>query len=76
MTILVLPAGAVLWAWEADPEFDEPAGEQWLTLLPAKFNAQVWYGWRLDPRELVQAPAQQPGAAHARGRRRDLFQGC
>ena len=26
----VLPAGAVLWAWEADPEYDESAGEKWL----------------------------------------------
>ena len=30
----VLPAGAVLWAWEADPEYDESAGEKWLLLLP------------------------------------------
>ena len=22
----ILPAGALLWAWDADPEFDEPAG--------------------------------------------------
>ena len=27
-------AGMVLWAWEADPDFDEPAGEKWLALLP------------------------------------------
>eukprot|EP00966_Prymnesium_polylepis_P333741 7389166-Prymnesium_polylepis.1 len=26
----ILPAGALLWAWDADPEFDEAAGEQWL----------------------------------------------
>ena len=32
----VLPAGMVLWAWDADPEFDEPAGEKWLALLPKK----------------------------------------
>ena len=32
----VLPAGAVLWAWDADPDFDEQAGEQWLFLLPKK----------------------------------------
>ena len=24
----ILPAGAVLWAWDADPEFDEAAGER------------------------------------------------
>ena len=56
----LLPAGAVLWAWEADETFQEEAGEQWLTLLPDKFNKQVWYGWRYDPRSLVDTPAQQP----------------
>ena len=30
----VLPAGAVLWAWDADPEFDEAAGEQWVVVAP------------------------------------------
>ena len=47
----VLPAGALLWAWDADPEFDEKAGEQWLILLPKKWNKHVHYGWRFDPRE-------------------------
>ena len=47
--------GALLWAWDADPEFDEPAGEQWLILLPKKWNPQTQgqvYSWRYDPREL------------------------
>ena len=35
----LLPAGAVLWAWEADPEFDEEPGEKWLTLRKDKFEA-------------------------------------
>ena len=50
---LFLPAGAVLWAWGADPEFDEKAGEMWLTLLPSKWNPMkpIVYGWRYDPRE-------------------------
>ena len=51
----ILPGGAVLWAWDADPEFDEQAGEQWLILLPKKFNPKTHkaaYSWRLDPREL------------------------
>ena len=55
----VLPAGAVLWAWDADPDFDEAAGEQWLLLLPKKWNPKTHkqvYSWRYDPREL--------GAAH------------
>eukprot|EP00966_Prymnesium_polylepis_P008945 206413-Prymnesium_polylepis.1 len=34
----ILPGGAVLVAWEADPDFDEQAGEQWLVLLPSKWN--------------------------------------
>ena len=56
----ILPAGAVLWAWDADPDFDEQAGEQWLFLLPKKWNPKTHkqvYSWRYDPREL--------GAAHA-----------
>ena len=53
--------GAILWAWEADPEFEEAAGEQWLVLLPKKWNKQQQYSWRFDPRELGAAPnAQQP----------------
>jgi hypothetical protein len=34
----ILPAGALLWAWEADKDFKEKAGEQWLILLPDKWN--------------------------------------
>ena len=58
----VLPAGMVLWAWEADPEFDEAAGEQWLALLPSKWNQQQLYGWRYDPREFgaARAPTERP----------------
>ncbi|EOD11378.1 hypothetical protein EMIHUDRAFT_465077 [Emiliania huxleyi CCMP1516] len=61
----VLPAGAVLWAWDADPEFDEAAGEQWLFLLPKKWNPKTHkqvYSWRYDPRELgaVEAPTADP----------------
>mmetsp|Transcript_24465 Transcript_24465/g.55712 ORF Transcript_24465/g.55712 Transcript_24465/m.55712 type:complete len:105 (-) Transcript_24465:132-446(-) len=37
----VLPGGAVLWAWDADPEFEEAAGEQWLVLLPKKWNPKT-----------------------------------
>lgn len=37
----VLPAAAVLWAWDADPEFEEEAGEQWLFLLPKKWNPKT-----------------------------------
>ena len=34
----ILPAGALLWGWDADPDNDEAAGEQWLILLPEKWN--------------------------------------
>jgi hypothetical protein len=61
----VLPAGALLVAWDADPEFDEKAGEQWLILLPKKWNKQVHYGWRYDPREL--AGGRRTAAAEAAG---------
>ena len=55
----LLPAGAVLWAWDADPEFGEVAGEKWLVLLPKKWNPTkaIVYGWRYDPRELSSAAA-------------------
>lgn len=61
----MLPAGAVLWAWDADPEFDEQAGEQWLFLLPKKWNPTTHkqvYSWRFDPRELgaVRTPEADP----------------
>ena len=52
-----LPAGAVLWAWDADPEFGEVAGERWLTLLPKKWRGQQIYSWRYDPREVMASAA-------------------
>lgn len=73
----ILPAGALLWAWDADPEFGEQPGGQWLILLPDKWNRQVHYGWRFDPVQLAQdaaeaavngAPPQQVrGARRKRG---------
>ena len=56
----MLPAGAVLWAWEADPEYDEPAGEEWLILLPQNWNKHVQYAWRFDPCELAPQGAAKP----------------
>jgi hypothetical protein len=55
----ILPAGALLWAWDADPQFEEPAGEQWLILLPQKWNKQQVHSWRFDPRELGAAWATE-----------------
>lgn len=54
----ILPAGALLWAWDADAEFGEEAGEQWMVLHPDKYNRHVQYAWRFDPCELV-APGQR-----------------
>ena len=67
----ILPGGAVLWAWDADPDFDEQAGEQWLILLPKKWNPKTHtqvYSWRYDPRELGAAQGSTPDARrpHAR----------
>ena len=39
----ILPAGALLWGWDADPEYGEVAGEKWLILLPKKWNGQCQY---------------------------------
>ena len=43
----------MLWAWDADPEYDEEAGEEWLFLKPDKWNQHVQYAWRYDPCELA-----------------------
>ena len=59
----VLPAGALLWEWDADPAYDEVAGQEWLFLLPNKWNRHVQYGWRFDPCELT-----RPGPARPRPR--------
>ena len=56
----ILPAGAVLWAWEADATYDEEAGEEWLFLQPEKWNKHVQYAWRFDPCELVRQGAARP----------------
>ena len=45
----------MLWAWDADPDFEELAGEQWLILLPHKWNPtthRTVYSWHYDPRAL------------------------
>ena len=42
----ILPAGALLWGWDEDKEYGEKTGEQWLILLPEKWNQQTQYAWR------------------------------
>ena len=59
----VLPSGAVLWAWEADAEYDEPAGEKWLFLLPKRWNKHVQYAWRYAPEEGPQGGSGPPASA-------------
>ena len=56
----VLPAGTVLWGWDADPEYDEPAGAEWLFLKPGDWNRHVQYAWRYDPCELAPQGAAKP----------------
>ena len=56
----ILPAGALLWAWDADPNYDEAAGEKWLILLPNRWNRHVQYAWRYDPCELAPQGAPKP----------------
>ena len=67
----ILPAGAVLWEWDADPEFEEPAGEKWLGLLPKKWNKQQLYSWRFAPCEFAAAAAPQRDRRRANARRMD-----
>lgn len=60
----LLDAGTVLWGWEADPEYKEPAGEEWLCLKPGNWNRHVQYAWRYDPCELApQGTARPPPQA-------------
>ena len=66
----LLPAGALLWQWEADPEFEEAAGEQWMILLPKKWKQTTLYGWRFDPRELSGASRTQERPERPRNVRR------
>ena len=68
----ILPGGAVLWAWDADPDFEELAGEQWLILLPTKWNPKTHrtvYSWRYDPRELGATAAPERDERRARMQR-------
>ena len=53
----------MLWAWEADPEYDEPAGEKWLFLLPKRWNKHVQYAWRYAPEEGPQGGSGPPASA-------------
>ena len=64
----MLPEGWCYGRGEADPEFDEPAGEKWLALLPKKWNKQQLYSWRYDPHEFGSqaAPQRDPRRANAR----------
>ena len=50
----------MLWRWEADAEFDEKAGEQWMVLHPLKYNKHVQYAWRFDPCEIVPEGSRKP----------------
>ena len=45
---------------DADADYEESAGEQWLILQPEKWNKQVINAWRFDPCELVPAGSPKP----------------
>lgn len=66
----ILPAGAVLFEWEADDKFDESAGQQWLILDPVKWNKQTQMAWRYDPSELAAAAQPRSPGQPARSRAR------
>ena len=68
-------AGALLWAWEADAEFDEKAGEQWMVLHPGKFNKHVQYAWRFDPCEVAAGKLKTHGT-HAPKPRKPVVEDC
>ena len=57
--------------WDADADFGEVAGEQWLALLPQKWNPPhtQLYGWRYDPRprQFAAAPAERDECRRGRG---------
>ena len=75
----ILPGGAVLWAWDADPDFDEAAGEQWLILLPKKFNPRTHkqvYSWRFDPRQLGAAGRRADDDEQRKRMRRGAYDGA
>ena len=63
----ILPAGALLWAWDADAEYEEIAGEQWVVLHPAKYNKHVQYAWRFDPCELVTSWCRRRSGSRCHG---------
>ena len=68
----------MLWAWDADPDFDEQAGEQWLILLPKKWNPRTHkqvYSWRFDPRELGAAERCTDGDEQRKRMRRGAYEG-
>ena len=56
----LMDAGALLVEWEADAEFEEESGRQWLVLDPKNFNGQRQNSWRWDPRELAVLPSPAP----------------
>ena len=51
---------------DAQQEYDEPAGEKWLFLLPKRWNKHVQYAWRYDPCEFGLADATKPPPAAPR----------
>ena len=58
----LLPAGAVLMKWPADPDRKEKESLSWVVLLPSKWNKDGQNAWRFDPRDVPRPEAVQEGA--------------
>ena len=63
----ILPRGFVLWGWDADPEYDEREGAEWLNLHPKKWNAHVQYACGAGT--LIESLWRALGAPHSRAPR-------
>lgn len=56
---------AALYTWEADAEFGEKAGKQWVIFDPAKFRKHGAGGWRLLVSDVAGPSAPERGCARA-----------
>ena len=62
----MLPAGMVLLKWAEDADRKEKETQSWKVLLPQKFNKQVQYAWRYDPRDVPQVAPEPEARAGGR----------
>jgi len=55
----LVPADAVLFAWEKDDRFEEKEGQQWRVLDPRRWAKQKHYSWRYSARQLLAERAEK-----------------